>query len=293
MKPYIVAALLGIVVVHAAQTAVLTVEPPNAAGQVAISLDTQGQDINAFSAHLSFNPAEFSISGVNEGGSIIDLWITPPTFSNSLGTLDLSGIVPGGIDTASGTIATIAIVPEENVLSGGFQVTSATVLLDDGRGTPAELSVESGPFAIATTSFAPAPFAVDLQPPNPFTPEIARDPSIFNDQYFLSFAATDEGSGINHYEVLEVPTRSGGSKSSGWQVTQSPYLLKDQTLSSNIYVRAVDNAGNFRVAEVSAEHSAAASASLWARVFYVALGCAIIMVFLAAFFIMRRKRKLT
>jgi len=290
MKRLIIPTIFVMFFARVAQAAVLAVQPPNSADQVVISLDTQGQSINAFAAHLSFNPAEFSISGINEGGSIVDLWIEPPTFSNSAGTVDLSGIVPGGIETASGTIATITIMPEESGLSAGFQIASATVLLNDGQGTPAALSIDSGPFAIATTSFGPSSFITDLQPPDPFTPELARDPSLFNGQYFLSFATTDAGSGISHYEVLEVPTGPGGSRSSEWQVAQSPYLLKDQTLASNIYVRAVDNAGNFRVVEIPAEHPATVVAAASASIFYDVVGCAILLV-CAGFFLVRRRTK--
>lgn len=291
MKRLIIATFFGILFAHAAQAAVLTVSPPNAADQVVVSLDTQGESVNAIEAHLTFDPSDFSISGVSDGGSIVDLWIQTPIFSNTDGTIDLSGIIPNGADVASGTIVTISIVPQISGISGGFQVASATALLNDGKGTPATLTIESAPFSIATTSSTPSSGSSDTQAPSPFLPQIASDPLIFNGKYFLSFATTDQNSGINHYEVLEVPTGSGSAKSSGWQVAQSPYLLKDQTLSSNIYVRAVDNAGNFRMVEVPAEHPAMPTSSLWSYVFYVALGCAIILVFCVAFFIMRRKRK--
>ena len=39
---------------------------------------------------------------------------------------------------------------------------------------------------------------------------VGHDPKIFSGQYFVAFAASDAQSGIDHYEVLEVPA--------GWQV---------------------------------------------------------------------------
>jgi hypothetical protein len=87
---------------------------------------------------------------------------------------------------------------------------------------------------------------VDTTPPDPFTPEIASDSALFGGQYFLVFAATDQQSGIDHYEVRE--------GSSSWVTATSPYLLKDQTLSHSIAVRAFDKAGNFRLVRLPAEH---------------------------------------
>lgn len=294
MKRFIVIALFGILFAHAAQAAVLIINPPNGANQIVISLDTQGQNINAVEAHLSFDPSVFSIVGISDGGSAINLWIEQPAFSNSLGTVDFSGIVPGGIDTASGTIVTLSILP--TIKSGGasteFEVASATALLNDGEGTAASLTIESNPFFLVATSSVMPSFSSDTQAPDPFTPEIASDPAIFNGQYFLSFAATDQGSGINHYEVLEVSTKGGNALSSSWQVVQSPYLLRDQTLASNIYVRAIDNAGNFRVAEVPAEHPASHSPLPWysQEALYDAAVCLIVLLGIGVFFIFRRKK---
>ena len=227
----------------------------------AIKLDTGGASVNTVALTLSFDPAAFSVSAVNDGGSVIDLWIVPPSFSNASGTIDLAGIVPGGIVTASGTIATVAFVPANGggAAISGPALATGTVLLNDGKGTPAPLSYASGMLTPAPSSSVPGIRAVDTAPPDPFVPEIASDPNIFGGRYFLVFSATDRNSGIGHYEVLEVPTDPAMDVSSEWVSARSPYLLQDQTLSSNIYVRAVDNAGNFRVVEVPAEHPYRAS----------------------------------
>jgi len=295
MKKIIITTLFGILFVHAAHAAVITVQPPNSLNQVVISIDTQGEDINAVQAHASFNPGDFTITGINDGGSIIDLWIEQPTFSNESGTVDFSGIIPGGVDIASGTIVTLNILPRSGGISTGFAIASATVLLNDGKGTPASVTTMSNPFVLTVLSSTTPPFVLDTQPPDSFTPEIASNPSIFNGEYFLSFSATDQGSGINHYEVLEVSTRGGNAVSSGWQVATSPYLLKDQTLESNIYVRAVDNAGNFRVVEVPAEHPVSGGLLPWylQELFYDAAGSLIVLLGIGLFFFIRRKKKLS
>jgi len=126
-----------------------------------------------------------------------------------------------------------------------FNVVSAQALLNDGKGTPAVLSVVNTPFVplVAATSSP----SLDTSPPDPFLPQIGRDPSIFNGDYFVAFAATDPQSGIDHYEILE-------GSDTVWHTATSPYRLTDQTLSSNIYIRAVDGAGNFRVVELPAQN---------------------------------------
>lgn len=243
-------ATLGVLLPFCGHAAVLTVTSSS------ISLDTQGESVNAVEIHLVFDPADFSIQDVTSGGSVVNLWVEQPIFSNDAGTLDLSGIVPGGLNANEGDVINFSLVPKRDAAKG-FAVTSAKVLLNDGKGTPAALSVVSGPFVLAALGSSTA--AIDTQAPDPFTPEIAHSPDLMSGQYFLVFAATDQHSGIDHYEVLEVLQQGGGSAISAWQEASSPYLLHDQTLSSDIYVRAVDRAGNFRVVKIHARFPAPAS----------------------------------
>lgn len=240
--------------------AVITVGPSATDPQtVAVTLDTQGEQVNAVELHLSFDTDLFSVSGINTGGSVIDLWVSGPSFSNALGTVDLAGIIPGGDTVASGTIATITLVPKEPEVKTGFIFDSGQVLLNDGKGTPAPLSVVINPFTLAGAGSAPP--ALTTKAPNAFTPEVGQDPSIFGGKYFLVFSTTDQQSGIDHYDVLEVPAGTKVTSSSPWTTATSPYLLQDQSLSSDIYVRAVNNAGNFRVEEIPATHPAPSGTS--------------------------------
>ncbi|HUC01600.1 MAG TPA: hypothetical protein VMA75_01715 [Candidatus Paceibacterota bacterium] len=233
--------------------AVITVGPSGADPQtVAITLDTQGEEVNAVEIHFSFDTDLFSVKGISTGGSVINLWVNGPSFSNTLGTVDLAGIIPGGEVTASGTIVTITLVPKLPQVRTNFTFDSGQVLLNDGKGTPAALSVVINPFTLGGAGSAPP--AESTKAPNAFAPEIGQDPDIFGGSYFLVFSTTDQQSGIDHYDVLEVPAGTKVTSSSPWVTAASPYLLKDQELSSDIYVRAVDAAGNFRTEKISAAH---------------------------------------
>ena len=83
---------------------------------------------------------------------------------------------------------------------------------------------------------------IDVTPPEEFKPEIGKDPTVFEGKYFLSFAATDEASGIDFYQVKE------GKRD--FKKVKSPYGLEDQSLKSKIVVKAVDKAGNEKIAQI-------------------------------------------
>jgi hypothetical protein len=210
-----------------------------------ISIDTAGQRINAIEVHLTFDPQKMLIENLNTGGSVVNFWVQSPTVSNRAGTIDLSGIIPGGLTTAKGTIVSFNAVSLQPGAVAQFNIVSAQALLNDGKGTPAALSIANASFIpLAAATSSPS---LNTSPPDPFLPQIGRDPGIFGGDYFVAFAATDPQSGIDHYEILE-------GSDTVWHTATSPYRLTDQSLSSNIYIRAVDGAGNFRVVELPAEN---------------------------------------
>ena len=92
---------------------------------------------------------------------------------------------------------------------------------------------------------------IDSTPPEDFKPEIGQESSVFEGKYFLNFTAQDKTSGIDHYEVTELTkTFWVFTSKEQWETVKSPYLLKDQRLKSKILVKAVDKAGNNRIAQI-------------------------------------------
>ncbi|MBI3638138.1 hypothetical protein HY227_00125, partial [Candidatus Wolfebacteria bacterium] len=97
------------------------------------------------------------------------------------------------------------------------------------------------------------PQIVDGAPPEEFTPQITRNPDIFDNKWFLVFAARDFESGIDHYEILEkYPVRHIFNliRKEKWTRGESPYLLENQNLESDIFIKAVDRAGNEKIIEM-------------------------------------------
>ena len=92
---------------------------------------------------------------------------------------------------------------------------------------------------------------VDATPPEPFDLQIGREPSVFEGKYFLSFNAIDRSSGVDNYEIFEGRKKLFSKEIIGeWRKGKSPYVLEDQELKSIIRVKAVDKAGNERLAEL-------------------------------------------
>ena len=103
---------------------------------------------------------------------------------------------------------------------------------------------------------------IDTMPPEDFEPKIAKDPTVFDGKYFLSFITQDKISGVDHYEIVEELKRGVLQPfitklrkkehriPKEWKIAESPYLLEDQSLQSKILVKAIDKAGNERIAEI-------------------------------------------
>jgi hypothetical protein len=92
--------------------------------------------VNAIELYINFNPNRLQIVEPTGQQSIIGLWVEPPAYSNTSGTLKLVGTIPGGITTKSGVIAKITF---KGIASGDTQLTVSTrsqVLANDGLGTP-------------------------------------------------------------------------------------------------------------------------------------------------------------
>jgi len=208
--------------------------------QVDLILDTENQDINALEGKIIFPQDLLEIKKINDGNSIINLWIDKPK-STSASQIAFSGIVPGGYDSSQGLIFSITFLAKKEG-GGVIEFNGIKALQNDGLGTEASLTASNYQFLISQEVPTPqitAPLIEDHDLPEEFTPQIAADPAIFDNKYFLVFATQDKGSGIDHYEVCE------GRKKC--VTAESPYLLQNQRLDQQILVKALDKNGNERV----------------------------------------------
>lgn len=226
-----------------------------------VRIDTEGECINAIEANFNFSNDILEAVDFSQGESILTLWVKTPTINQGSGQISFIGGIPGeycgeipgdpGPTNLLGKIILKASepliqTPEENLAEINF-LDSSQVFLSDRLGTKAKLTTRGATFKIsAQKSEVPEnqwqkEIEKDIIPPESFKIEIHQDVSIFERKYFIIFSTTDKQTGIDYYEIKE-----GEGE---WKVSLSPSLLEDQNLESIIKVRAVDKAGNERVAE--------------------------------------------
>ncbi len=215
---------------------------------VSVFLNTEGEPLNAFEGELVFPLELLEEKEIRDGNSLVNFWVERPSLKQP-GSIVFSGITPGGFVGTKGFLFSVVFRSKKSG-EGSVQSNSLRLLRNNGTGT--EAMTKAGVFSFFISEKT-APEGTGIEPikdgesPEYFTPIISTDPNTFDGKFFLSFATQDKGSGIDYYEV-----REEGSPS--FLTAKSPYLLKNQRLDAKIFVRAVDKAGNARIAELPAQH---------------------------------------
>ncbi|KPJ71375.1 hypothetical protein AMJ50_02310 [Parcubacteria bacterium DG_74_3] len=226
-----------------------------------IRIDTERECINAVEVNLSFSNDILEAIDFSQGESILTLWVKTATINQDSGFISFIGGIPGEYcgriagDPGSTNLLGKIIFKVSEPLTQEFQENTAKVifldtsrvLLSDKLGTEAKLTTRGAIFEISTekTEILEDHWQIEIEKdnisPEPFKIEIFQQPTVFEGKYFIIFFTTDKQTGIDYYEVKE-----GEGE---WKVGSSPYLLEGQSLHSIIKVRAVDKAGNERIAE--------------------------------------------
>lgn len=217
--------------------------------EVVIFINTDEESINAVEGKIVFPEKLLKLKEIRDGNSIINFWIERPRAKN--GEILFSGIIPGGYMDKKGLIFSIIFQAIQEG-RGSIEIRDIKALLNDGKGTKADTTISNSQFAISGQEPASRPAVFekkDIDMPETFEPTVASDPAIFDGKYFLVFATQDKASGIDFYEVKE--SRQGlFSIFKSWMPVESPFVLNDQELRSFIFVKAIDKAGNKRIAVV-------------------------------------------
>ncbi len=158
---------------------------------VPIFLDTRGNSVNTVELHIKFDSSKLSIIRPSGDKSIIAVWLEPPTYSNTNGTAKLVGVIPNGIITESGLIATItfkALVPGQGTVS---IAQNSRVLLNDGLGTEALPEFGRGVYAIT--------------PKAPEGPKVFSETHPFQDKWYNNpnpVLAWDKEQGVTAFSYI-------------------------------------------------------------------------------------------
>jgi hypothetical protein len=240
---------------------------------VEIRIDVEEECINAIGANISFPQDALEAIDFTQGNSIILLWVESPAIEQESGLIYFSGVIPGGYcgrlpgdPGLSNLIGRIVfrvkdrsgLEPSGEIVKVNFSE-ETEVLLNDGLGTAASLTTREASFKILSGRAEilrddwEREIEEDDIPPEPFEIEIQNDPFLFEGQYFITFFTDDKQTSIDYYEVRE--GLQGLIKREGeWVRAESPYKLRDQGLRSEVFVKAVDKAGNERLATLPAQN---------------------------------------
>lgn len=215
---------------------------------VAVWLNAQDQPVNTIAGELRFPADLLTVTGISDGNSVVSFWVDRPTASG--GKVSFSGAIPGGYAGRSGRVFSVTLSARATGLVQ-LQFAQLQALLNDGLGTAAKITGEGLRLAVAPPSaFIQEPpqtaTTTDRLPPEPFELQVGKAPETFGDVWFVVFATQDKESGIDRYEIQE--GRGGRVDERVWKLATSPYVLRDQSLRSTIFVRAIDRAGNIRLA---------------------------------------------
>jgi hypothetical protein len=265
--------------VHTADAALLYFNPDSVSvhrgdsATIALRLDTDTDEcVNTVSGVIHYDPSIRAID-VSLGNSILNIWVEKPVIDEANHTISFAGGLPGGYcgriagdPSLTNVLLEIVFRSPGLQIGGGADASAARlwldettqVLLHDGFATPAPVRTQEGYVELlATANTSPSDswretILDDAEPPADFTVTLTKDESAFSGQYFIVFNSSDKQSGIDHYEVMEEPfdefmSFRWGRADAPWHITESPYVLNDQTLNSTIHVKAVDKAGNERI----------------------------------------------
>lgn len=233
--------------------------------EIRFLLDTAGESVNAVEGEINYPTEILRLNEVRYGGSPVTLWVERPSKGQE-GRVPFSGAIPGGFEgvlspywegARPGTLFTMVFTAVREG-EGILQVMGAKALLHDGKGTQAAVSAPQLSLRVLGEGKPQVlPPLNDVFPPEAFSLQVARDPTVFEGKYFLVFAAQDKETGIARFEIREELPRWSFRRLFGETILQegeSPYLLSDQRLQSIISVKAVDLAGNERLAELAPRH---------------------------------------
>lgn len=212
-----------------------------------VHINSENKNINAVEGEVLLDyPANVaSLTDINISGSALSLWPDKPSPSENNTSISFAGGLPGGFASKDAIVFNIVLKLQE---IGQITLTphNIGVYLHDGKGTKDAVSVKNLVINVLPkkTDVQSADdwsiiVSKDKVAPESFDVTLGKDPSVFDNHYFISFFTTDAESGVAYYEVQE------GERD--FVRAESQYVLQDQSLKNVIKVKAIDKAGNERL----------------------------------------------
>ncbi len=220
--------------------------PDDKAEVVEVRINPGSKVLNVVEGVIGFRGTAVNklIAQVETGGSILTLWPTPPQYFPEEKIIRFTGGVPSGFNQ-EGLIFRLRLTSS---LTGEITITwiSGATYLNDGKGTAEGVSSQSITINLDQQSSEINSVSSDNMPPIFDMLEIGQDPSVYDGQYFISFHANDDVSGVARYEIREGQFTTN--------VTDGVYVFKDQKRKTPIIIIAYDVAGNSQSTEIPARY---------------------------------------
>lgn len=254
---------------------------------VDVRISATNEKINAIDGAVVFDPNYLEIQSISTSDSVFTLWTRKPSESRKLGIVLFTG---GRVDafTGEGTVFKVAVKAKKDGVTPIVVANNTALYIHNGKGTsvtpdvlPFVLVVGKNKTNDVTSDHWQTYVSSDRTIPSKITTLLGRDSFSYDGKYFVSFDATDKESGIHHYEIQE------GSRDV--IISESPYVLVDQSLNNKIIITAVDNAGN-KISTVFNPYVARMTDSTIFRI-TVSIFFVIIVILLVKYFLFKMKRK--
>ncbi len=154
---------------------------------VSIRTNTAGQAMNAADGVINFPTDKLQVIGLSKAGSVFNLWVQEPSYSNSgaMGNLHFEGVVLNPGFTGDGKILDITF-QVRNEGTGSVAFASGSVLANDGEGTNILTGMTGGTY---TFQRSVVPVSEGSLPPRPYLKHYTKNP----DGESVLFNVSDNG----------------------------------------------------------------------------------------------------
>jgi hypothetical protein len=285
---------------------------------VSLRLDTDADEcVNVVDTVIQYDEGIRAVD-VSRGDSILNIWVEDPKINEVERTITFAGGITGGYcGRAAGDPSLTNVIADIVFQSPGFAIgggsdtanpsvtiaDASSVLLNDGFGTEATLrtqgaviTLEETPGTERTDTWSTR-VSDDVVPPSDFVITLSQEPTAFSGNYFITWNTQDKQSGIDHYEVMEEPLKDfyafrWGRADAPWVETESPYVLKDQTLNSTIRVKAIDKAGNETIVVLVPDEAIRTLSKDSVITFAIAGVLTLVSIVLIVYVLLKRKKRI-
>lgn len=142
--------------------------------KISVQIMISGNEpINAVSGNINIPTNIFAIESVSKSNSILNFWVTEPSFSN--GNVTFEGVTLGGYSGSTGNVVTINLRAKAQG-SGNISISNGQILANDGQGTNVTGTISGGSFSVIPAKITPVePKIITPKETKPVVEEIKKE----------------------------------------------------------------------------------------------------------------------